>query len=188
MAAQKGDRTSLEMILGVLRAQIIKSLENKRVPEDWCEDIADEVLIVVLEYLPALRPHADSGSIYGGVRAFAATVTSRRLSDHRRRQARASRLAVNYESHYEILHGADETEHAEMVLVEMAIQTEQQAILREALRSTSALTSGLIKKILDGTCPRDAATALGITYTAARKRISRFMQVVRNKAGKPTKT
>ena len=127
--------------------------------EARAEDVAQDVVAAALE----ARPHLEAGKL----RAWLRTVTRRTATEARRKddvRSRAERLAARSES-------VDDTAQARLVMHRRLNQAIE--------RLPAPYRTALILRYLEGKPPRVIAKELGIAPTAARKRVSHGLGLLR---------
>jgi RNA polymerase sigma-70 factor (ECF subfamily) len=167
-AAQGGDRLALGELYGQY-ARVVHGIVLSRAPRDAVEDLVQDVFVIAMERIGALRnPEA-----FGG---WLAAIARNRATDYLRRAARTTGLTDDFECDGATRpvdaapHPAGASDRIEALAVLAAIRS-----LPEAYRET------LMLRLVEGMTGPEIAARTGLTPASVRVNLHRGMKKLRER-------
>lgn len=154
-AAQRGDRAAFEQLYTAY-ARLVHGVLLSRVPRTEVEDLMQDVFVLAMQRLPALREP-------GAIGAWLCAIARNRAADHRRRTPVAHELPDD-------MRAPDTTAHAEALEVLGIIRR-----LPDAYRET------LVLRLVEGMTGPEIAASTGLTPESVRVNLHRGMKLLRER-------
>jgi RNA polymerase sigma-70 factor (ECF subfamily) len=161
-AAREGDRAAFGRLYD-LYARMVHGILLARVSPREVDDLVQEVFLVALRQLPALREVSRFG-------AWLAVITRNRVNDYYRKSGPEAALTEPVSEEQIESHGDDHASQQEAAVILAVVRT-----LPEAYREP------LVLRLVEGMTGPEIAARTGLTHGSVRVNLCRGMQLLREK-------
>jgi RNA polymerase sigma-70 factor (ECF subfamily) len=161
-AAREGDRAAFGRLYD-LYARMVHGILLARVSPREVDDLVQEVFLVALRQLPALREVSRFG-------AWLAVITRNRANDYYRKSGPEAALTEPVSEEQIESHGDDHASQQEAAVILAVVRT-----LPEAYREP------LVLRLVEGMTGPEIAARTGLTHGSVRVNLCRGMQLLREK-------